>query len=366
MFRLLTALVVLPALSIAGVSFETDPRPLERTRIGASYADMLARVTPAVVSIRTAQVIPPALLRRYSGRIDTSAVEVDKKTGEVMIPAGLGSGTIVHPDGFVVTNRHVVTMPNGSTAETVYVKLSDRREFRAKVLGVDANADIAVLKIDARGLPCARFADSEKARVGDVVFAIGNPLGVGMTVTSGIVSALGRSGMGLAFEDFIQTDAAINPGNSGGPLIDFDGRILGMNTAIRTSGGGGSIGIGFSIPSNLMLSVAQDLANGGKVVRGMIGVIGEDLPLEDAAKLAVERNGAVRVIDVNEASPAERAGLRKGDVIVALDGRPFENWNELRIAISRRKPGESVVVSFLRGGRGSLAKITVAERPSGN
>ena len=366
MFRLLTVLVVLPALSIAGVSFETDPRPLDRARLGASYADMLARVMPAVVSIRTAQVIPPALLRRYSGRIDTSAVEVDKKTGEVMIPAGLGSGTIIHPDGFVVTNRHVVTMPDGSTAETVYVKLSDRREFRAKVLGVDANADIAVLKIDARGLPYARFADSEKARVGDVVFAIGNPLGVGMTVTSGIVSALGRSGMGLAFEDFIQTDAAINPGNSGGPLIDFDGRILGMNTAIRTSGGGGSIGIGFSIPSNLMLSVAQDLANGGKVVRGMIGVIGEDLPLEDAARLAVERNGAVRVIDVNEASPAERAGLRKGDVIVALDGRPFENWNELRIAISRRKPGESVVVSFLRGGRGSLAKITVAERPSGN
>lgn len=366
MLRILTALVLLPAMSLAGVSFETDPRAVDRARPGASYADMLSRVMPAVVSIRTAQVIPPAVLRRYSGRIDPSAVEVDKKTGEVMIPAGLGSGTIIHPDGYVVTNRHVVTMPNGSTAETVYVKLADRREFRAKVLGVDPNADIAVLKIDARGLPSARFADSDKARVGDVVFAIGNPLGVGMTVTSGIVSALGRSGMGLQYEDFIQTDAAINPGNSGGPLIDCEGRILGMNTAIRTSGGGGSIGIGFSIPSNLMVSIASDLASTGKVVRGMIGVQGEDLPLDEASKLSVERNGAVRVLEVNEASPAEKAGLRKGDILVALDGKPFESWNELRIAISRRKPGEAVMISYLRGGRGSLAKVTVAERPAGN
>jgi S1-C subfamily serine protease len=185
-----------------------------------------------------------------------------------------------------------------------------------------------------------------------------------MTVTSGIVSALGRSGkqgMGMAFEDFIQTDAAINPGNSGGPLIDFEGRLLGMNTAIK-SGTGGSIGLGYSIPANLIVSVATDLANGGKVVRGLIGVQGEDLSLAEATKLNLGRNGAVRVSLISEGLPAAKAGLKVGDIIVALDGKPFENWNELRLAISRHKPGEVLMVNFIREGRGSLARVTVAER----
>jgi S1-C subfamily serine protease len=223
-----------------------------------------------------------------------------------------------------------------------------------------------VLKIEGRNLPFAKFADSEKARVGDVVFAIGNPLDVGMTVTSGIVSALGRAGkqgMQLAFEDFIQTDAAINPGNSGGPLIDFEGRLLGMNTAIRTaSERGGNIGLGYSIPANLIISVATDLANGGKVVRGLIGVQGEDLSLAEATKLNLGKNGAVRVSLISDGLPAAKAGLKVGDIIVALDGKPFENWNELRLAISRHKPGEVLMVNFIREGRGSLARVTVAER----
>ena len=363
MLRHLTALVLLPAMALAGVSFETDARPLNRTVPGASYADMITRVMPAVVSIRTAQVIPPEMLRRLRGRIDPSDVQVDRKTGEMMIPVGLGSGTIVHPDGYVITNRHVVTLQNNATAETVFVKLNDRREFRAKVLGVDAKTDVAVLKIDEKNLPFARFADSDKVRVGDVVLAIGNPLGVGMTVTSGIISATGRSGMGLDYEDFLQTDAAINPGNSGGPLIDFEGRIVGMNTAIRTSGGGGSIGIGFSIPSNLMSSIAVDLANMGKVVRGLIGVQGEDLALEEASRLNLSKGGAVKVTHVNDGLPAAKAGLRAGDVIVALDGKPFESWSELRVAISRRRPGEVLMINFIREGRGSYARVTVAERP---
>ena len=366
MRRFLAIIALLPALLSAGVSFESDARPVNRAVPGASYADMLTRIMPAVVSIRTAQVIPPDVLRRYRGRIDPNEVKIDSKTGEVTVPAGLGSGTIIHPDGYVITNRHVVTMPNNTTAETVYVNLSDRREFRAKVLGVDAKTDVAVLKIEGRNLPYARFADSEKARVGDVVFAIGNPLGVGMTVTSGIISATGRSGMGLDYEDFLQTDAAINPGNSGGPLIDFEGRIVGMNTAIRTSGGGGNIGIGFSIPSNLMLSVGADLANGGKVVRGLIGVFGEDVGQEEAARLNLGKAGAVRVTDVSEGLPAAKAGLRVGDILVALDGKPFEGWNELRIAIARRKPGETLMLNFIREGRGSFARVTVAARPGGS
>ncbi len=366
MSRLLAFIALLPALLSAGVSFESDARPVNRAVPGASYADMLTRIMPAVVSIRTAQVIPPEVLRRYRGRIDPNDVQVDRKTGEVMVPAGLGSGTIIHPDGYVITNRHVVTLPNNQTAETVFVKLNDRRAFRAKVLGVDAKTDIAVLKIEGRNLPYAKFADSDKARVGDVVFAIGNPLGVGMTVTSGIISATGRSGMGLDYEDFLQTDAAINPGNSGGPLIDFEGRIVGMNTAIRTSGNGGSIGIGFSIPANLMASVGADLANGGKVVRGLIGVFGEDLSLEEATKLNLGRSGAVRVTEVSDGLPAGKAGLRVGDIIVALDGKPFDGWNDLRIAISRRKPGETLMLNFIREGRGSFARVTVAARPAGS
>ena len=366
MLRHLTALVLLPAMALAGVTFETDSRPVNRAAPGASYADMLARITPAVVSVRTAEVIPASVLKRYSGRIDPDKVMQDEQTGEVLLPTGLGSGTIIHPDGYVITNRHVVLQENRrGVAKTVIVQLADRREFRAKVLGVDAGTDIAVLKIEGRDLPYARFADSDKARVGDVVFAIGNPLDAGLTVTSGIVSALGRSGklgMGMAFEDFIQTDAAINPGNSGGPLIDFEGRLLGMNTAIK-SGTGLSVGLGYSIPSNLITAVALDLANQGRVVRGLIGVQGEDLSVAEATKLSLGQAGGVRLVVVSDELPAAKAGLKVGDIVVGLNGKPVESWNEMRLEISRRRPGEVLTLNYIREGRGSLARLTVAERP---
>jgi S1-C subfamily serine protease len=366
MLRHLTALVLLPAMALAGVTFETDTRPVNRAAPGASYADMLARITPAVVSVRTAEVIPASVLKRYSGRIDPDKVMQDAQTGETLLPTGLGSGTIIHPDGYVITNRHVVLQDNRrGVAKTVIVQLADRREFRAKVLGVDAGTDIAVLKIEGKGLPYAKFADSDKARVGDVVFAIGNPLDAGLTVTSGIVSALGRSGklgMQLAFEDFIQTDAAINPGNSGGPLIDFEGRLLGMNTAIK-SGTGLSVGLGYSIPSNLITAVALDLANQGRVVRGLIGVQGEDLSVAEATKLSLGQAGAVRLVLVSDEMPAAKAGLKVGDIVVGLNGKPVENWNEMRLEISRRRPGEVLTLNYIREGRGSLARLTVAERP---
>ncbi|MDP5019482.1 MAG: trypsin-like peptidase domain-containing protein, partial [Opitutales bacterium] len=352
--------------ALAGVTFETDTRPVNRTAPGASYADMLARITPAVVSVRTAEVIPQSVLNRYRGRIDPDKVMQDAQTGETLLPTGLGSGTIIHPDGYVITNRHVVLQDNRrSVAKTVIVQLADRREFRAKVLGVDAGTDIAVLKIEGKGLPYARFADSDKARVGDVVFAIGNPLDAGLTVTSGIVSALGRSGklgMGMAFEDFIQTDAAINPGNSGGPLIDFEGRLLGMNTAIK-SGTGLSVGLGYSIPSNLITAVALDLANQGRVVRGLIGVQGEDLSVAEATKLSLGQTGGVRLVLVSDELPAAKAGLKVGDIVVGLNGKPVENWNEMRLEISRRRPGEALTLNYIREGRGALARLTVAERP---
>jgi len=376
MSRLFAAILLLPSLLFAGVSFETDSRELNRSRPGASYADMLAQVTPAVVSIRIAKTIPNEVIRRLRGRLtaeDLKQLKVDAQTGEVLLFQGLGSGTIVNSNGYIITNRHVVLVSDDRTgavtiANAAYVTLSDKREFKAQVLGVDEKTDIAVLKINEKNLPFARFANSDKCRVGDVVFAIGNPLGVGMTVTSGIVSGLSRSdtGVGLAYQDFIQTDAAINAGNSGGPLIDYEGRIIGMNTMIRTaSGQGGNIGIGFSIPSNLISGVALDLANTGKVTRGFLGLFGEDLEMDTAKKLMLN-NGAVRITEVAEASPAFRSGLRKDDIITAVDGKSFESWNELRIIIARRKPGEVMQLTMIRNGANSLVNITVSERAPGN
>ena len=376
MNRLFAAILLLPSLVFAGVSFETDSRELNRSRAGASYAEMLAQITPAVVSIRIAKTIPAETIRRLRGRFtaeDLKQLKVDSQTGEVLLFQGLGSGTIVNSNGYIITNRHVVLTSDDRTgavtiANAAYVTLSDKREFKAQVLGVDEKTDIAVLKINEKNLPFARFADSDKCRVGDIVFAIGNPLGVGMTVTSGIVSGLSRSdtGVGLAYQDFIQTDAAINAGNSGGPLIDFEGRIIGMNTMIRTaSGQGGNIGIGFSIPSNLISGVALDLANTGKVTRGFLGLFGEDVETATAKKLMLN-NGAVRITEVAEGSPAFRGGLRKDDIITAVDGKSFESWNELRIIIARRKPGEVMQLSIVRNGANSLVNITVSERAPGN
>ena len=376
MSRLIAAIILLPSLVFAGVTFETDSRELNRSRAGASYAEMLAQITPAVVSIRITKTIPTEIVRRLRGRLtadDLKQLKVDSQTGEVQAFVGLGSGTIVNSNGTIITNRHVVLISDDRTgalsiAKSAYVTLSDKREFKAQVLGVDEKTDIAVLKINEKNLPFARFADSDKCRVGDIVFAIGNPLGVGMTVTSGIVSGLSRSdtGVGLAYQDFIQTDAAINSGNSGGPLIDFEGRIVGMNTMIRTaSGQGGNIGIGFSIPSNLISSVALDLANTGKVTRGFLGLFGEDLEAESAKKLLLN-NGAVRITEVAEESPAFRGGLRKDDIITAVDGKSFESWNDLRIIIARRKPGEVMQLSIVRSGAYSLVNVTVSERTPGN
>lgn len=361
---LLIILGFMPIGQLVAVTFDTDPSTINRAVAGASYADMLSRITPAVVSIRTTATFPLDYVRRLRGITQDDIREFDKKTGEVQMYLGQGSGTIVHPDGFIITNRHVVMLNNNTIAKDAYVTLTDRRELKAKVLGVDDNTDIALLKVDERNLPCAHFCDSDKVRVGDAVFAIGNPLGVGLSVTSGIVSALGRSPGLNSVEDFIQTDAAINPGNSGGPLIDFEGRIIGMNSAIRTQGQGGNIGIGYSIPSNLMSLVATDLANGRKFLRGFVGLFGEDLKSEEAAKLNL-RGGAVLVQEVAEKSPALRCGLRTTDIIVAIDGKSFENWNELRLSVVKRKPGDVIQFTIIRQGLRSLVNVTVAERPAG-
>ncbi len=340
---------------------ETSLPPTDPPRV-TSYADVLSKSTPAVVGVYTAQVVrrsfPNAsnpledFLRRYYGLsrdVDRSLVEEQK------VPAGMGSGVIIAPEGYAITNAHVITdQRTGKPVDEVSVKLSDKREFPAEIVGFDKATDIAVLKINApKDLPSITIADSAKLRVGDIVFAAGNPLGVGLTVTMGIVSATGRTDLGIlkdpgAYENFIQTDAAINQGNSGGALIDAKGRLVGINTAIY-SRTGGSIGIGFAIPVNLARSVMTGLIEKGGVQRGFLGVQLEDLPTAEGA----------RTTGVVKGSPADRAGIQSNDIIVEAAGKGIASVAELRLAISQTPPGASVPLVIIRDSRRKNLRVTL-------
>lgn len=366
----------------APVEFPFDAKPLERVNTGGrvvSYADILAKITPAVVSINTAEVVRQMprgrndmdeLLRRFWGLPDADADQQSSagqgRPVERKVPLGLGSGTIVHADGYILTNRHVISKPDGSIADEITVKLQDKREFTAKVIGADPKTDIAVIKIEGKNLPVARMTGSDSLRVGDVVFAVGNPMGVGMTVTSGIVSAVGRSDLGIlgrqgGIENFIQTDASINPGNSGGPLVDAEGRLVGVNTAI-VSRTGGNIGIGFAVPSVIARDVISSLANTGKVSRGYFGLTAQDIDRETAEALNLPNQQGALVNNVAEGSPAAQGGLREGDIITRIDNRDIDSWNALRPAIARLKPGEATKVDVLREGKKETITVKVGDR----
>jgi serine protease Do/serine protease DegQ len=280
---------------------------------------------------------------------------------------GLGSGVIVSSDGFILTNNHVV-----EGADELTVDLADGRKFTAKVVGADPKTDIAIVKIDATGLPAVTFADSDKLRVGDVVFAVGNPLGVGETVTMGIVSAKGRSGLGIlddvqGYEDFIQTDAAINMGNSGGALVDAKGRLVGINSAI-VSPSRGNIGIGFAVPVNMAASVMKSLIETGTVSRGFLGVTADSITpeLADMLGLAKDSKGVI-VTEISPGSPAEKADLRHRDVILSVDGKPIESHDELRLIISQLTPGTKVSLDVSRDGKVMTIPVTlsqIADKPN--
>jgi serine protease Do/serine protease DegQ len=280
---------------------------------------------------------------------------------------GLGSGVIVSQDGYILTNNHVV-----EGADELTVDLPDGRKFSAKVVGADPKTDVAVVKIDATGLPAVTFADSDKLRVGDIVFALGNPLGVGETVTMGIVSAKGRSNLGIlddvhGYEDFIQTDAAINMGNSGGALVDAKGRLVGINSAI-VSPSRGNIGIGFAVPVNMAANVMKSLIETGTVARGFLGVIAEPLTPDVAEQVGLPKDAKGVIVTVTGAdSPAERAGIRRRDVILSLNGKPVESHDELRLAISQMSPGTKVALEISRDGKPITVNVTlsqVAEKPN--
>jgi serine protease Do len=270
----------------------------------------------------------------------------------------MGSGIIYSADGYIVTNEHVV-----DNADDIKVNLSDGRTFEAKIKGVDKKSDLAVLKIDAKGLPAARLGDSDKLQVGEIVIAIGSPFGLNETVTTGIVSAKGRYGMGIEdYENFIQTDAAINPGNSGGPLLNLDGEVIGINTAIFSRSGAYQ-GVGFAIPVNMVKNVAGQLIDKGEVTRGWLGVSIQNVTPELAKQfdIAEDAKGVV-VSDVYDATPAAQAGLKPGDVVVAYNGQKIENVNELRQHVADTAPGTTAKLKVLRGGKEMDLAVKIAKQ----
>lgn len=322
-----------------------------------TYADVVEPVQRAVVSVYSTKIVAqrvPAdpLAQLFGGAPD----RVQKRKEE-----GLGSGVIVSEDGYIITNNHVV-----EGADELSVLLPDDREFKAKVIGTDPKTDVAVIKIDARDLPTVKLADSDKLRVGDVVFAVGNPLGVGQTVTMGIVSAKGRNNLGLldngaGYEDFIQTDAAINMGNSGGALIDAKGRLVGINSAI-VSTSRGNIGIGFAIPVNLAASIMHSLISTGSVSRGYLGVSAETVTPELAESLGMKKDGkGVAVTDVTPGSPADQAGVQRTDVIVGINERPVASLQDLRLLIAQSAPGSKVTLNLLRNGKAEALEVTLGK-----
>lgn len=274
---------------------------------------------------------------------------------------GQGSGFILSEDGYILTNNHVV-----GGADKIQVKLEDGREFIAKIIGTDAHSDIAIIKIDAQNLPVLEFGDSDALEVGEWVLAIGNPFGLSHTLTAGIVSAKGRSSVGLAdYENFIQTDAAINPGNSGGPLVDLDGKAIGMNTAIF-SGSGGYMGIGFAIPINMASSIVDQLIESGSVTRGYLGIIIQELTPELAKSFGLPDHNGILVAEVTPGSPAQNAGLEQGDVIVEFDGSPVADVGVFRNRVSLKAPDSSQKITILRDGERRMLKVTIGRLPDQN
>jgi serine protease Do len=335
------------------------------TKTGQAMAEVADAVKPAVVNISTTktekiQESPfapffedPFFRRFFDDRFFHPQTPQKRKT------ASLGSGVIVSPDGYILTNNHVV-----KDAEEIEVLLSDKREFKGKIIGSDPQTDIAVIKIDAQNLPTISMGNSDKLRVGEVVLAIGSPYGLDQTVTMGIVSAVGRANVGIAdYEDFIQTDAAINPGNSGGALVTARGLLVGINTAIFSRTGGYQ-GIGFAIPSNMAKAVMDSLLREGKVIRGWLGVTIQQITPELAKQFNLGEESGALIGDVIENSPAEKAGLNRGDVIIEFNGKKVDDPYTLRNTVANTKPGKEVSVKVIREGTTKVIKVKIGDLPS--
>jgi serine protease Do len=353
------------ALCVQAVAFLATAQEPAQTRQGiiTTFAPIVEKVAPSVVTVFTTQTVSRGLtpfpfsddtFRQFFGG------QLPRQGKQTL--QGLGSGVIVSQDGYILTANHVV-----SGADEVMIGLgTDLRKYKTKKVGTDPGTDMALLKIEEKNLPAITFADSEKARAGDIVLAIGNPFGLRQTVTMGIISAVGRGGMGIVdYENFIQTDAAINMGNSGGALVDTEGRLLGINTAIFSRSGGNQ-GIGFAIPASLARDVMQSLREKGRVVRGYIGASVQPLTpeLAEAMKLKGQSTGAL-VGEVTPKSPSEKAGMKTGDVITAVNGKKISDARELRLMIGSMAPGTKVQIEINREGQNKTLNVDLAEMPAG-
>jgi serine protease DegQ len=339
-------------------------REAEAPTAGASaaltYSDAAKKAMPAVVNIYTSKAVrsrnsllDDAILRRYFPDLAERA--------PARRVTSLGSGVIVSPDGYVVTNHHVI-----EGADDIEVVLADGRELSARVKGTDPESDLAVLKTEGQDLPTITFATTDHLQVGDVVLAIGNPFGFGNTVTLGIVSALGRNHLGInRFEDFIQTDAAINPGNSGGALVDTSGNLIGINSTIFSQSGG-SMGIGFAIPVSLARTVLAQIIKDGTVTRGWLGVEPQAITREAAQALALARTDGVLVRALQRDGPADRAGIQVRDVVVEIAGKPTPDVPQLLARIAELTPGSSARIKVVRDGKPLDVDVVIAKRPSAN
>ena len=344
-----------------------NDQPVSREgKFTGSFAPVVKKVAPSVVKVFTTTKVKQASLPDFPGfdnpffrRFFGDEFSQPGRQPRLRMPPqqGVGSGVIVTKDGYILTNNHVV-----DNADEVKVTLQDGREFTAKVIGKDPKTDIAVLKVDAKDLPFLETADSDKIEVGDIVLAIGNPFGIGQTVTMGMVSATGRATLGLDYEDFIQTDAAINPGNSGGALVDTEGRLIGINTAILSRSGGNQ-GIGFAIPTNLARDVMESLVKDGKVTRGYLGVMIQDVTLALAKEFKLKDQTGALISDVVPQGPADKAGLKSGDVVLEFHGKPVRDSRHLKLQVARVQPGETVPVKVLRDGSTKTIQVAVKELP---
>jgi len=342
--------------------------------IETSFAPVVERALPAVVNVSSSKATKVSAQgmpqmdpffrqffgeefggREFGGREQGRGSIMPRKQYE----RSLGSGVVVRSDGYILTNNHVIDGANEIT-----VTFDNKREMKAKLVGTDAKTDIAVLKVDATNLPTIALADSSQARVGDVVLAMGSPFGLKQTVTMGIVSARGRTGLGIEdYEDFIQTDASINPGNSGGALLNTRGDLIGINTAILANNGGNQ-GVGFAVPANLARSVMTQVMEHGKVVRGYLGLLPQDITPAMAQALRTKQNQGVLIGDVTAGAPAAAAGLQRGDVILDLNGQKVEDSNQLRMRVSLTPPGTTVQLRVLHDGAEKTVAVKLAEMPA--
>ncbi len=372
-FTLVLGLVFILLLNSFCFSSPAEKRDIETLRsTGEVFAEIAEKVSPAVVFVSVEQQVVQQMpdiffgdpfeefndefFKRFFGQPFKHRQQPKERK---QVRRGQGSGFIISSDGFILTNNHVV-----ENADKITVKLSDDRELTAIVIGTDPETDVAVIKVDANDLPTAELGDSDKLKVGQWVIAIGNPFGLSHTVTAGIVSAKGRSKIGLTeYEDFIQTDAAINFGNSGGPLLDIDGKVVGINSAIF-SRSGGYMGIGFAIPINMAKYVYDQLVAEGKVTRGYLGIYGDDVSSEMAELLGAKDSKGIVVNKVMEDSPAEKGGVKKGDIIIKMEGKLLEDWNNFRNAIAQIAPGTKVILTVIRDGKEKDLTIELEARES--